>query len=129
MTNRSLLFSLLVLEFAGPATAQTATELSPKDLKSALTGMTVPLGGSSMARGKGGIFFKDGKTAEVIWDGKTDTGTWRTASKSRLCYTFELFGGEECLTFLRDGNGGYLWRFDGKTRELPKGSVVKGKAF
>ena len=123
-------FSACAMFLAGSAFAEqkiVAAKLSKAEIEKALVGHTYPLGGAELGKAMGALYFQDKKTVVALWKGAKETATWRIGPDSSFCYTLKTFGGEECLTFLRDkAKGGYVQIFEGKPRVLAPGAIVKG---
>lgn len=130
MRFQEFAYSILIVATSSVmAVADTGSSLSAADMRAALVGNTVPLGAADMANAKGAMYFVDAENALVTWSGATEEGTWSVGPESQLCYEFAMFGGGECVTFLENDAGGYVWIFEGQQRLLAEGAIVAGKAF
>jgi hypothetical protein len=108
--------------------AEKTEKLSKSDLEKVLINHTYPLGGETLKKSKGAMYFSANGTIEIVWEGAKGKGKWKADNKSRFCYTQSLWGGKECITLLRNNeDGGFVHIFDGQKRMLEDGAIEKGR--
>jgi hypothetical protein len=108
--------------------AEKTEKLSKSDLEKVLINHTYPLGGETLKKSKGAMYFSANGTFEIVWEGAKGKGKWKADNKSRFCYTQSLWGGKECITLLRNNeDGGFVHIFDGQKRMLEDGAIEKGR--
>lgn len=129
--RKYLAVSLVMSALLGaPTHSETAVAMSPAELQTLLVGNTMPLGGTQVGKSKGAVYFADSRTAVLNWQGKTEDGTWTVGKNSQLCWSFRMFGGQECAALMGlRSTGGHVWIFEGQQRVLPPGAIVSGRAF
>lgn len=108
--------------------ADKTEKLSKSELEKVLINHTYPLGGNTLKKSKGAMYFSADGTFEIVWEGAKGKGKWKADNKSRFCYTQSLWGGKECITLLRNNEeGGFVHVFDGEKRMLEDGAIEKGR--
>lgn len=117
--------ALLLLATSFGAIAAGNEPFSQPELEHLLVGKTYPLGHN----GEGAFYFyKDGRLS-AIWKGKKEDSRWTISSGNKLCYSLKLFGGHECLSFLKKDSKSFIQVYYGKKRTVKNSDLKNGKTF
>ena len=86
--------------------ADKTEKLSKSELEKILINHTYPIGGRTLKKSKGAMYFSTNDAMKIVWQGAKGTGKWKADNKSRFCYTNSLWSGKECITLLRNNEDG-----------------------
>ncbi|UWQ59725.1 hypothetical protein K3722_06250 [Leisingera caerulea] len=120
---RAISVFLVAVSLALPAAA--GPSFSKKEVRKLLTGNTYPLGKNN----EGAMYVKPDGTMDVIWEGQTETTTYKLRSRGRICYELKMFGGAECIGFEKIDEQSFYQVFGTTKRKKQYSEIRPGKAF
>lgn len=123
--NSLIAAGLLLFLVPQGAKAEDGRPFTETELQTLLVGKTYPLG----KNGEGAFYIQnDGKLA-AIWKGKKENSRWTISGGNKLCYSLRMFGGRECLSFLKINSKEFYQVYNGKRRKMKVSSIRNGKQF